>query len=445
MLDWGWMLAGGAALTGFIGVFWQHIKNLWDQFASRIIVTTDCRGNLAEAVGMYFWQNYRVARFGLRTYFSCIMYVRPTKRTQMITMEAIGATGRLYWQGWRPMWVSRIPPEKNGLVIGDTYYNSGVKLTFLRGTFNIDKLLIDATMQFNRLQISNDNETRTRYRVIHFFGTANKPSSIGSEFLAGDSHSSAPSATWNPTDVMHHRILQWQPNDLGTSRVNHGNALAQQALTSDANILVKEIKHWKVSEDWYKARGIPWRRGWLLHGLPGTGKTSLVRAIAEDFDLPVYIFDLATLFNNELQASWQKMLTNVPCIALFEDIDSVFEGRENKVGGHLTYDCLLNCLDGMERADGTLLIITTNRLEKLDPALGIPSSQISSRPGRLDRVLELSGPNEAGRRQLCQRILHEWPETWEETVLRGAGETGAQFQERCTQLALDKYWEITHA
>ena len=119
----------------------------------------------------------------------------------------------------------------------------------------------------------------------------------------------------------------------------------------------------------------------------------------------------------------------------------MFEGRENKVGGHLTFDCLLNCLDGVERADGILLVITTNRLDKLDPALGIPTSQISTRPGRIDRVLELTGLDQAGRRQLCQRILHEWPETWDETVRLGVGETGAQFQERCTQLALSKYWE----
>jgi len=185
---------------------------------------------------------------------------------------------------------------------------------------------------------------------------------------------------------------------------------------------------------------IPWRRGWLLHGAPGTGKTSLVRAIGEDFDLPIFVFHLATLYNNELQAAWQKMLGNAPCIALIEDIDAVFEGRENRAGGHLTFDCLLNCLDGVERADGVLLIVTTNHLEKLDPALGVPESHVSSRPGRLDQILELRDLDEDGRRKLCRRILEEWPETWEETVHSGLGETGAQFQERCTQLALRRYW-----
>ena len=125
----------------------------------------------------------------------------------------------------------------------------------------------------------------------------------------------------------------------------------------------------------------------------------------------------------------------VPCVALFEDIDAVFEGRENKVGGHLTFDCLLNCIDGIERTDGVLLVITTNHLDRLDPALGVPSAQVSTRPGRIDRVLELHGLDDAGRLHLCKRILPEWPETWEETIRLGTDETGAQFQERCFQLA----------
>jgi SpoVK/Ycf46/Vps4 family AAA+-type ATPase len=135
------------------------------------------------------------------------------------------------------------------------------------------------------------------------------------------------------------------------------------------------------------------------------------------------------------------MQQEVPCVALIEDIDTVFDGRKNIAGGHLTFDCLLNCLDGIERAGGVLLVVTTNCLDHLDSALGTPTANhVSSRPGRLDRMLEMNELDDAGRRKLCERILAEWPETWPEIIDAGRDETGAQFQGRCTQKALQLYW-----
>ena len=260
MPDWGWIIAGGTALTGFLEVFWGYIKSLWSQLASRLIVTADLHGGLAEATGMYFWQNFHASRFGERTYLGCPMYVRPIKRVQTIAMEVIGAGGRLYWKGWRPIWISRHTGEKSNINISDNYYGSGIKLTFVRGTFDLDKLLTDATAQFNRRQAANDSLAQSRYRVVHFFGSANKPVNIGSEVRSGECAPSARSCSnWDPTDVMRHRVLQWQRNDLGTSRVNHGNALSQQALSPAAKGLVEEVKRWQTSEDWFKARGTPTR------------------------------------------------------------------------------------------------------------------------------------------------------------------------------------------
>jgi SpoVK/Ycf46/Vps4 family AAA+-type ATPase len=158
--------------------------------------------------------------------------------------------------------------------------------------------------------------------------------------------------------------------------------------------------------------------------------------------MPVFVYHLATLYDNELQQAWQHMQTAVPCIALIEDIDTVFRGRENIAGGHLTFDCLLNCLDGIERTGGVLLAVTTNCMEDVDWALGIPTSDhLSSRPGRLDQVLEMNRLDAAGREKLCRRILPEWPETWAELMKAGEFETGAQFQGRCTQKALELYWK----
>ena len=51
MSDWGWILAGGAAVTGFLGMFWGYVKSLWSQLASRLVMSCEIRGGLAEAVG----------------------------------------------------------------------------------------------------------------------------------------------------------------------------------------------------------------------------------------------------------------------------------------------------------------------------------------------------------------------------------------------------------
>lgn len=437
MSNYGWLIAGGAALTGAVGVFWGYVKALWAWISGHIVVHAQVQGTLEEAVSMYFWQNFKTSPWGKRNYIGRSLFVRPAKRHQLVTMEIISQSGRLYWLGWRPVWVARADlKEKNQNRVGEGYHEGGLTFAYLRGMFNLDELLITATKEYNKAWQEEKKDTTSRYFIQHIFGTDGKPANLRPD---------APqdfegTVNWTRISAQQNRLLQWKPNDLGPFRLNSGKALDYMALDKDTSQMVEEVQHWKTSESWYKDRGIPWRRGWLLYGEPGTGKTSITRAIAEDFNLPIYVFHLATLFDNELQEAWSKMQGSVPCIALIEDIDTVFHGRANTANGHLTFDCLLNCLDGIGRSDGILLVITTNKLEHLDPALGIPSGNGSTRPGRLDQILEMKPLDAKGRLKLCTRILEEYPDMWADTIAKGEGETGAQFQGRCTQLALERFW-----
>lgn len=205
------------------------------------------------------------------------------------------------------------------------------------------------------------------------------------------------------------------------------------------NDLLKEVRVWLEHEKWYREKGIPWRRGWLLHGKPGTGKSTLVRSVAMEFDLPVWVFDLSVMDNDYLVEMWKNLQQNAPAI------DVVFEGRKNvsslgQFKQKLSFDCLLNVISGVGNSDGVFLFITTNNIEKLDEALGIPRGGISTRPGRIDRVLELLPMATEERRAVARHILDR-RELIEQAIEEGDGETAAQFQNRCAQMALEKFWK----
>src|SRR5262249_12058713 len=239
----------------------------------------------------------------------------------------------------------------------------------------------------------------------------------------------------------YYRLLSHRPEQLGKAPLYEGRALDNLIFPERIKRLIQEIELWRSNRDWYRSRAIPWKRGWMLYGPPGTGKTALARAFAEDLNMPIYVFNLAQMSNHELMKAWTDMQVNVPCIALIEDIDNVFHGRENVArknmpmpflmprpsngegGDHgspmpspLPFDCLLNCIDGVERADGIFTIITTNDLSKIDPALGQPrklpdgtTEFISTRPGRIDKAVELTYMENDDKKRMARRILSEYP------------------------------------
>ncbi len=203
--------------------------------------------------------------------------------------------------------------------------------------------------------------------------------------------------------------------------------------------VVENTRHWYRNRAWYSSRHIPWRRGWLIFGPTGTGKTMLAKCMAQDLNMPVFQFDIGSMDNVEFEQYWREAQFYSPAMVLIEDFDAVFHGRQNIVETStqkLTFDCLLNCVSGIESSDGLLLVITTNHEEHIDPALGVLDGTMSTRPGRIDDVVYLGKMDEGCRRAMAGRILGVVGVALEQVVSNTEGMTSAQFTDYCNKKAL---------
>lgn len=195
---------------------------------------------------------------------------------------------------------------------------------------------------------------------------------------------------------------------------------------------------------WYANRGIPLRRGYLFHGPPGTGKTSLSFALAGVFGLDIYVISLleSTITEEDLGALFNSLPRR--CVVLLEDIDTAgLTRREDDSEKHtdekeekkdskgdkdgsskpksdddfklsdlarefrkhpfsadkkegISLSGLLNAIDGVASHEGRVLIMTTNKPEDLDEAL--------IRPGRVDLQVAFTNATQEQARELFERM-----------------------------------------
>ena len=169
---------------------------------------------------------------------------------------------------------------------------------------------------------------------------------------------------------------------------------------------IKKFKSKEVKER-YSSLGIPYKKNIMLEGYPGTGKTSLIFALASELNYDIAILNFhRKLDDNAFMRAIRKLPKN--SILVLEDIDVLFKERKENDGykTNISFSALLNTLDGIAFRDEMISIMTTNYECNLDAAL--------KRPGRIDKCINFTFATKEQTRFMYQNFFPEHKETFDD-------------------------------
>jgi hypothetical protein len=378
------IVGGAIALVGLasMAMGWARATVSW--LRNLFVVSVWINEDVLRALASYLNANARRVG-GPKAYAAETRYVQAHGHGEIVPFEELDKASSSFWLRGLPVWITRAekPLMEHHLCF---------RLSLLRGGIDAETLIADACA-WSSEDLKN---VQQRHHVVHHHGR--------SLTIDGQAPPTAKLArsVWTMRGSAK-RLLRHDPSDIEPPVAVE--TLDSMVTTREVRALTEDVRRWFKDRAWCAEHGIPWRAGYLYEGEPGSGKTSHARSLAVELDLPIHVFDLATMNNEDLRSSWMRMSSDAPCMALIEDVDRVFDGDVNVApqsglltNGGLTFNALLNAIDGIERHDGVLLVVTTNNLHKVDPAL-------RDRRGRIDGVVHFGRLDRAGRVALASRIV----------------------------------------
>jgi len=168
--------------------------------------------------------------------------------------------------------------------------------------------------------------------------------------------------------------------------------------------ITNDLSNFITNRSFYNSLGVPYHRGYMFHGTPGTGKTSMINVLATNFNIPIFKINL-TMLNDMTFISIRNLIKEVVAenryklfLVVYEDIDCMnLSTRDSKDKETVSLSTILNFLDGTDSINGMITIMTSNDISNLDPAM--------LRKGRIDKTYEFRNLTPTLAQEMVKRFI----------------------------------------
>lgn len=424
----GYLIFGSImAAAAMVSAFGQQIKGLAASFQRIWLAKIDLDPSLSGNLYKYCNDKMKLSKMRSKVLVGCKVKCGIKDADKMVSFDLLSQSSLIFRHGFKILWTL---PGKWVNNPSTNKYERTVTCYLPRFMWNSEKFMNIITSYCD-----DENDDMSRFKIERFCGiNKNSPTIELDATKRADIIPISCDAMLSETKSGRAMMSPYKLDDLYTNKKN--NPFDWYSFDDNIMEAVERARQWIDAKNWYREKHIPWNRGWLLHGKPGTGKTLLLRCVAQYLNIPIFILDIPSMSNNELIGFWEKCLCQSPCMILLEDFDNIFHTRDNRTDSTqgVTFDCLINCISGANQSEGVFLAITANNIDKIDSAIGGNRDQeISSRPGRVDEVIELGEMSNKCKYAMAQKIVED-DDIIEDIMDITTGMTAAQFTETCTRL-----------